>query len=311
MGRKKRERLELRFYETPRDEGVLALYGEEWRRAYGAGISTLHFHNLMEIGICREGEGTLILEEREIPFYPGKVTIIPHNYPHTTNSKEGTKSYWEYIFYEPEYVLQELYPGNQVLRMQMQQRISYNAFCLEREDAGEIWEIINTILHLQQEKKEFYRECTRSQLATLTHLIVRLNPKRSTTEFKKVDAIGEQILPALYHIERQYMYPMKIGELAKICNMSETNFRRVFGTTTNMKPVDYINLVRVQNACRMMQNSYDSMKDIAAKAGFGTVSTFNRDFKKVLGTSPYQWKKHPENYEDKLSNYQISSLKGW
>lgn len=32
MGRKKRERLEFRFYEIPRDEGVLALYGDEWRR---------------------------------------------------------------------------------------------------------------------------------------------------------------------------------------------------------------------------------------------------------------------------------------
>lgn len=311
MGRKKRERLELRFYETPRAEGVLALYGDEWRRVYGEGITTLHFHNLMEVGVCIEGEGTLILDEREIAFHPGMLTVIPHNYPHTTNSKEGTLSYWEYIFFEPEYVMQELYPGNQALRMQMQQRINYNAFAMERETAGEMWNVVRTIFDLQREKKEFYRECTRAQLATLTHLIARLSPKQSAAELKKVDVNGEQILPALYYIERQYMYPIKIEELAKICNMSETNFRRVFGTTTNMKPVDYINMVRVQNACKMMQNSYDSMKDIAVKTGFGTVSTFNRDFKKILGTSPYQWKKHPENYEDKLSNYQISALKGW
>lgn len=311
MGRKKRERLELRFYETPRDEGVLALYGEEWRRVYGEGVSTLHFHNLMECGVCREGEGKLILDEREISFHPGMITLIPHNYPHTTNSREGTKSWWEYIFFEPEYILQELYPGNQALRVQIQQRINYNAFCMERGEAGEIWDVVHTILRLQQEKKEFYRECTRAQLATLTHLTARLNPRQSIAEVKKVDASGEQILPALYYIERQYMYPIKIEELAKICNMSETNFRRIFGMTTNMRPVDYINMIRVQNACRMMQSSYDSMKDIAVKAGFGTVSTFNRDFKKMIGTSPYQWKKNPGNYEDKLSNYQISALKGW
>lgn len=311
MGRKKRERMEFRFYETPRDEGVLALYGDEWRRVYGEGITTLHFHNLMEIGVCREGEGMLILDEREIPYYPGLLTVIPHNYPHTTNSKFGTTSYWEYIFFEPEHVLQEAYPGNQALRMQMLQRVNRNAFVLDVGEAAELRSIAHTILNLQKEKKEFYRECTRTQLMALVFMIARCNPKQITADLKELDANGEQILPALYYIERQYMYPIKIEELARICNMSETNFRRVFRSTTNMKPVDYINMIRVQNACKLMKHSCDSMKDIAVKAGFGTISTFNRDFKKILGTSPYQWKKHPENYEDKMSNYHISALKGW
>lgn len=311
MGRKKREQLEFRFYEIPRDEGVLALYGDEWRRCYGAGIATLHFHNLMEVGYCREGEGTMILDEREIRFRPGMFTVIPHNYPHTTNSDPGTEGYWEYLFFEPEHVLQEMYQGNQVLRTQMLQRVNRNAFILEPNEETELKNSMLTILKLQKEKKEFYRECTKAQLAALTLMIARLNPKRQMSEMKELDASGEQILSALYYIERQYMYPIKIEELAKICNMSETNFRRVFGATVNMKPVDYINMIRVQNACKMMKNSCDSMADIAVRAGFGTVSTFNRDFKKILGTSPYQWKKHPENYEDKLSNYHISALRGW
>ena len=311
MGRKKKERLEFRFYEIPRDEGVLALYGDEWRRIYGAGISTLHFHNLMEVGYCLEGEGTLVFDEREIPFRPGMFTVVPHNYPHTTNSELGTQSYWEYLFFEPEIILQELYPGNQALRMQMIQRVNANAYAFESPKEMELKNTLLTILRLQKEKKELYRECTKSQLAALTLLIARLNPKQNMAELKNLDANGGQILSALYYIERQYMYPIKIEELAKICNMSETNFRRVFSATVNMKPVDYINMIRVQNACKMMKNSCDSMTDIAVRAGFGTVSTFNRDFKKIWGTSPYQWKKHPENYEDRLSNYKISALKGW
>ena len=49
----------------------------------------------------------------------------------------------------------------------------------------------------------------------------------------------------------------------------------------------------------------------AQKVGFTTTSTFNRNFKKYLNTSPYQWKISPENYERKLLNYNISALKGW
>ena len=52
MGRKQKETVELRLYEIPQGEPVLALLGEEWNRVYGHDNFYLHFHNLMEIGIC-------------------------------------------------------------------------------------------------------------------------------------------------------------------------------------------------------------------------------------------------------------------
>lgn len=311
MARKKRGRMQLRFYEQPESGNVLALYGDEWRRYYGEGADTLHFHNLMELGCCREGEGTLLLDERELRYGPGMISIIPHNYPHTTISDDGTLSLWEYLFFEPEHTLRELYPGNQARRTQILQRVNHNAFLLAPGADTAIARTAETILDLVREKKEFYQECVRNQLTSLVLLIARLNPKQSIQEIKKLDASGEQILPALYYIERRYMEPIRIEDLAKLCNMSETNFRRVFRAATNLKPLDYLNTVRVQNACSMIRSSSDSMKDIAVKAGFGTVSTFNRDFKKILGISPCQWKKNPEHYEEKLLHYHISALRGW
>ena len=58
----------------------------------------------------------------------------------------------------------------------------------------------------------------------------------------------------------------------------------------NMSPMDYINLMRVQKACDIMKKTNDSMDVVAQKVGFTTTSTFNRNFKKYLNTSPYQWK---------------------
>jgi len=99
--------------------------------------------------------------------------------------------------------------------------------------------------------------------------------------------------------------------LAAVSNLSETHFRRIFEKSMNMTPVDYLNLVRVQMACEYMRKNNDPMERVAEKCGFRTVSTFNRNFKKVIGLSPYQWKIHPENYESKLLNYKISAFKGW
>lgn len=76
-------------------------------------------------------------------------------------------------------------------------------------------------------------------------------------------------------------------------------------------PVRYINLVRIQMACDLLQMSNDSIAHIAYKTGFETLTTFNRNFKKILGISPREWRNHPENYERKLLEYNIQTEDGW
>ena len=53
------------------------------------------------------------------------------------------------------------------------------------------------------------------------------------------------------------------------------------------------------------------MEEIAVKVGFTTTSTFYRNFKRIVGTSPYQWKKSPENFETRLADFNIMIEKGW
>jgi AraC-like DNA-binding protein len=78
-----------------------------------------------------------------------------------------------------------------------------------------------------------------------------------------------------------------------------------------MTPVDYINMVRIQRACELLKTSDNSMNDIAVKCGYDTPSTFNRNFRRLLGVSPYKWKRNPENYESSLLHFHISAEKGW
>ena len=116
---------------------------------------------------------------------------------------------------------------------------------------------------------------------------------------------------ALDYIAGHYAQEIKIGSLAEVCNMSESHFRRVFEEGMNMKPLDYVNLVRIQNACELLKKTDKSMEEVGAQCGFASISAFNRNFRKLLDISPYQWKKSEENYEGKLLNYKISAQKGW
>lgn len=63
--------MEYRYYEVPEKCPVLVLQGEKWLQNYGYQIDYLHFHNLMEIGFCYYGEGTIVLEDEELPYHGG------------------------------------------------------------------------------------------------------------------------------------------------------------------------------------------------------------------------------------------------
>ena len=87
MSRKKKPRMEYRYYEVPEKCPVLVLQGEKWLQNYGYQIDYLHFHNLMEIGLCYYGQGTIVLEDEELPYHGGMFTVVPKNFPHTQTQK--------------------------------------------------------------------------------------------------------------------------------------------------------------------------------------------------------------------------------
>lgn len=125
MGKKKKETMELRFYEVPQNEYVLALLGDSWIRDYGHDETNLHFHNLMEIGYCRNGRGQLVLDEDVREYEPAMVSIIPSNFPHITISNQGAEqSFWEYLFFDPMQILEEMYPEDPLYRHELLERIN-------------------------------------------------------------------------------------------------------------------------------------------------------------------------------------------
>ena len=74
-----------------------------------------------------------------------------------------------------------------------------------------------------------------------------------------------------------------------------------------MTPVEYINWVRIRAACKELRKTNISVNEIAMRSGFTTISTFNRNFRRILGVSPQQWRSAPEHYERKLLNFDIKT----
>lgn len=312
MAKKKKETIEFRFYDVPQGESVFVLMGEEWNRVYGHDETGLHFHNLMEIGVCRRGAGTLGMNKEKIRYKTGNITVIPENYPHITVSDGENPNFWEYIFFSPKGIIEELFPGSPAYQNELMEQISKRPLLLKAEENPTLLRMFDCILEEKKKEKGHYHLMIRFFIRAFVIELLRQYLKEMDTT---ISAGGKEevtpIAPALKYINENYASQMKAGKLAEVCNISETHFRRLFEEHTNMSPMDYVNLIRIQNACELMKKTNDSMDVVATKCGFTTTSTFNRNFKKFLDTSPYQWKIDPDNYEGKLQNYHISALKGW
>ena len=107
------------------------------------------------------------------------------------------------------------------------------------------------------------------------------------------------------------MEEIYIGTLADACALSETHFRRLFNECIHLSPLEYINSVRIHNACVALRSTDKSIRNVAYDTGFTSVSTFQRNFRKYVGMATREWRNHPENYEYKLLQYKINTYEGW
>lgn len=309
MNARTKKQIQFRYYEIPQNEPCLALLGEAWARSYGDGAACQHFHNYMEIGFCYEGVGEIELDEESVAYKPEMFTIIPKNYPHNTRNADLAMSRWEYVYIDAEAFLREAYRDSQMFANDLIGIINRRAWAAEASKYPVVSKLIRGIIEEMRYKKEFYAESVRGMMLSLLMNIARMNHKVSGRIRRQSSSVS-QMTVALHHIGKHYAEDLSIGDLAAVSHMSETHFRRVFQKTMNMTPSDYLNLVRVQMACEHMKKHHDSMELVAQKCGFQSVSTFNRNFKKIIGSTPYQWKIHPGNYEAKLLNYKISTYRG-
>lgn len=308
MSKKKKKPAEFRFYEVSNDEPALALTGNKWKQVYGENIDNMHFHNLLEIGFCYYGDGDLVIEDDSYRFGPRMVSCIPANFLHVTRSDAEVVAFWEYLYINPEEMLKDCHKSPQEIRGILE-AVNAKAFFVKVEENPVLATLVSAILEEMKHKNEYHLECVRGMVYALLFEIARFNGKKAIRTSGRNGTL--QLENAIGYVEQNYANNFKIADLANECHMSETHFRRVFQEKMNMTPIEYVNFVRIKKACELIDKTDISMEDVAQRVGFITPSTFNRNFRRIIGTSPYQWKKRPDSHERKLSEYKISALKGW
>ncbi len=84
--------------------------------------------------------------------------------------------------------------------------------------------------------------------------------------------------------------PYNIDEMAAACDMTRRTFNRFFRKTFQMTPVEYIRNLRMYYAASFLIGNRMSIKEIAEHFSYCNLSYFSRDFKKIFGCTPREYR---------------------
>lgn len=118
-----------------------------------------------------------------------------------------------------------------------------------------------------------------TMLARLTHF---LNPAPTKAE------TSNPVRRAISFIEKNLSMPLPIAQVAEHAGSSPYHFCRIFRNAMNVSPHQYITIRRIELAKRLMEETEESLAEIAYRAGFGSQSHMTTTFKRVVNETPGQ-----------------------
>jgi len=110
----------------------------------------------------------------------------------------------------------------------------------------------------------------------------------NTTDFANSDRIKK----VYEYIGLNYQEKIKVEEVAKLLNMTETTLSRLMKKRTGRSFVDFLNDYRIGFATRWLTETNQSIAEIAFRCGFYNISNFNRIFKKSKGCTPGMYREN-------------------
>jgi AraC-like DNA-binding protein len=117
----------------------------------------------------------------------------------------------------------------------------------------------------------------------LTKLANQIGAEQETEEEDVIDLVKD-------YIEENLIDPIHLGEVAKKFKISPFHFCRKFKEATGMTMTNYISEQRVNLAKEALLNTDGRITDIAFNSGFQSLSQFNRNFHKITGMCPTQFR---------------------
>lgn len=138
-----------------------------------------------------------------------------------------------------------------------------------------------------------YKLALTARLSDILVLIMRYAPVEVYSTYKKSRQLSrlERLNQVFDFVDKNFDRNISLQEIAAIANYSPYHFTRFFKETTGMTFNQYISNYRVAKASEALVLTDELITDVAYRAGFESIKTFNRVFKQIKGVSPSAFRK--------------------
>jgi AraC-like DNA-binding protein len=256
--------------------------------------STWHYHNNFEISFITEGSGKRIVGDSIEEFQPGDLAFIGRNLPHVwiadKESRIPTNRTLEMVFLQ--FTLNVLSPQLLILpelcHVKRALDLSERGIQIIGDTLNEVSEIMLQLPYLKGFERMLHffmmmdiigKSETNIPLASKEYLTSRF-----TTGNKRIEVIHNYLM-------NNYREDVNLKNLAALVNMAEGSLCRFFKMNMGITLFEYLNKIKTDFACKLLMNKDLGILDVCLDSGFNNISHFNKQFKKITGVPPSEYRK--------------------
>lgn len=256
-------------------------------------FSPVHKHNFLELVYVFEGSAEHIVNGEKTILKEGDYFIIDYGMHHSFHShNEETIKVANCLFY-PEFIDSMMKDCRKINDILSNYLIKFNNAVFSKvptdtvfhDDDGSIKEQILKMLSEYRAKKVGYKEMLRCILIETIVMILR-----NVCISEKTGNFNSLTGQVVAFIEKNYSKNVYLSDICEKLGYSMPYISKCFKENLNMTFSDYLQKVRIDNACRLLANTDKKIEEIATLVGYKDIKFFNRTFKKILSSSPREYR---------------------
>ena len=246
-----------------------------------------HWHNAVEVIIPLHNGFTVTVGGTDYHLNEKEIIIIPPGELHSMPAQEGRRI----IFQCDNSIISDI-PALEALlpvfseAFYITPNVSKELYILSRKSILDIY-------------SEYYSKSTLADVKIYLCLINMITAVREFQLTQAADAFSGEMAGredskkfnmVMKYINQNYMFEIPLEKIADIAGYSKYHFSRIFKKYNNVSYIQYINGKRIKAAERLLIDPALSVTEVAMRAGFSSLTTFNRTIKKAKNCTPTEFK---------------------
>jgi AraC-like DNA-binding protein len=260
--------------------------------------SRWHYHQEYELSFITEGSGKRIVGDSVEEFHPGDLIFIGPRIPHVWFSETSVRNQHSGRTLESVYMLfnNDILPDEMTALPEFENirkaiTLSERGARITGDTLNEVSRIMLQLPYMNRIKRLMFfyeimdligRSTSFAYLASEEYMKTKFEPNNS-----RINKIHEFLM-------KNYRDTVDLKDVAEVVHMAPASLCRFFKSSTGLTVFEYLNKIKIEYSCKLLLNTDLSIVDISYDCGFNNLSHFNKQFRKFLGQTPSQFRKHRE-----------------